>query len=93
MIISNHIQAAAGLYASQQQGAPVRKVARAEAPGASEFVMSSAAKSFSQTLLQIRGEADVVRMDRVEALQRQFAGGACPVDARTLAGDLLAMRY
>ncbi|MBQ8697750.1 MAG: flagellar biosynthesis anti-sigma factor FlgM [Schwartzia sp.] len=93
MIISSHIQAAAGLYAGQQQSAPVRNVKRAEAPKATDFVMSSEAKSFSQTLLQLRGEADDARMDRVEALREQFAKGTYHVDAQTLAADMLAMRY
>ena len=93
MIISTHIQAAAGLYAGQQKSAPVRNVKRAEAPKASEFVMSSEAKSFSQTLLQLRGEMDDARMDRVEALREQLANGTYSVDAQTLAADMLAMRY
>ncbi len=93
MIISNHVHAAAGLYASQQQGAPVRNVKRTEAAKATEFVMSSQAKSFSQALAQLRGEADDARTDRVEALRQQFASGTYNVDSQTLAADMLAMRY
>lgn len=93
MIISNHIQAAAGLYAGQQQSASVRNVKRAEASKATEFVMSSEAKSFSQTLLQLRGDMDGARMDRVEALREKIANGTYNVDAQTLAADMLAMRY
>ena len=93
MIISNHIQAAVGLYAGQQQNASVKSVKRTEAAKASEFVMSSEAKSFSQTLSQLRGGADDARMDRVESLRQQFANGTYNVDAQTLAGDMLAMRY
>ncbi len=93
MIISNHIQAAAGLYAGQQQNASVKNVKRTEATKAGEFVMSSEAKSFSQTLAQLRGGMDDARADRVEALRQQFANGTYNVDAQTLAGDMLAMRY
>lgn len=93
MIISNHIQAAVGLYAGQQQNAPVKNVKRTEAPKASEFVMSSEAKSFSRTLSQLRGGADDVRTDRVEALRQKLANGSYNVDAQTLAADMLAMRY
>ena len=93
MIIGGHIQAAAGLYAARQQGAPVRNVKRTEAPKATEFVMSSEAKSFSKTLAELRGGADDVRMDRVEALRGAIESGTYRVDADVLAGDMLAMRY
>ena len=93
MIISNYIQAATGLFANRKQTASVKNVKKAEEPKASEFVMSSEAKSFSQTLLQLRGEMDDARMDRVEALREQLANGTYSVDAQTLAADMLAMRY
>ena len=93
MIISNHIQAAVGLYAGQQQNASVKNVKRTEAPKAGEFVMSSEAKSFSRTLSQLRGGADEARTDRVEALRQQIANGTYRVDSNTLAADMLAMRY
>ena len=92
MIISNHVQAAAGFYANQHKSAPVKNVKRTEPAKATEFVMSSEALSFSKTLGTLRGGADEVRMDRVEALRQQFASGTYHVDAQTLAGDLLAMR-
>ena len=93
MIISNYIQAATGLFANQQKPASVKNVKRAEEPKATEFVMSSEAKSFSQTLAKLRGEADTARMDRVEALRQQLANGTYRVDSQTLAADMLAMRY
>ena len=92
-MIINHIQAAFGLYAGQQQNASVKNVKRTEAPKAGEFVMSSEAKSFSQTLAQLRGESDSARTDRVEALRQQIANGTYHVDSKTLAADMLAMRY
>ena len=93
MIVSNYIQAATGLFANRKQAASVKNVKRAEEPKATEFVMSSEAKSFSQTLAQLRGEADTPRTDRVEALRQQLASGTYRVDAQTLAADMLAMRY
>ena len=93
MIISNHIQAAAGLYAGQQKSAPVKNVKRSEATKATEFVMSSEAQSFGRTFLQLRSGADDARMDRVEALREKFASGTYNVDAQTLAADMFAMRY
>ena len=93
MIISNYIQAATGLFANRKQTTSVKDVKRTEAPKASEFVMSSEAKSFSQTLSQLRGEADSARTDRVEALRQQIANGTYHVDSKTLAADMLAMRY
>ena len=93
MIISNYIQAATGLFANRKQTTSVKSVKKAEEPKASEFVMSSEAKSFSQTLSQLRGEADSARTDRVEALRQQIANGTYHVDSKTLAADMLAMRY
>ena len=93
MIISNYIQAATGLFANRKQAAPVKNVKKADEPKATEFVMSSEAKSFSQTLSQLRGGADSARMDRVEALRQKFAEGTYHVDSETLAADMLAMRY
>ena len=93
MIIGNYIQAATGLFANRKQTAPVKNVKRAEEPKATEFVMSSEAKSFSQTLSQLRGGTDSARTDRVEALRQQFASGTYHVDSKTLAADMLAMRY
>ena len=90
MIISNYIQAATGLFANRKQTASVKN---AEEPKASEFVMSSEAKSFSQTLAQLRGGAESARTDRVEALRQQIANGTYRVDSKTLAADMLAMRY
>jgi negative regulator of flagellin synthesis FlgM len=93
MIISNYIQAATGLFANRKQNTSVKNVKHAEAPKASEFVMSSEAKSFSQTLSQLRGDADSARTDRVEALRQKIADGTYHVDSETLAADMLAMRY
>ena len=93
MIISNYLQAAAGIFANRKQPASVKNVKRAEEPKATEFVMSSEAKSFSQTLAQLRGESDSARTDRVEALRQQIANGTYHVDSKTLAADMLAMRY
>lgn len=93
MIISNYIQAATGLFGSRKQSAPVKNVKKTEEPKATEFVMSSEAKSFSQSLSKLRGGADSVRMDRVEALRQQLASGTYHVDSETLAADMLAMRY
>jgi anti-sigma28 factor (negative regulator of flagellin synthesis) len=93
MIISNYLQAATGIFTNRKQTASVKDVKRPEATKATEFVMSSEAKSFSQTLSQLRGEADSARMDRVEALRREFANGTYHVAAETLAADMLAMRY
>lgn len=94
MIISNYIQAATALFSNQKQTASVKSVKKAEEPKATEFVMSSEAKSFSQTLAQLRGgAADSTRADRVEALRQQIANGKYHVDSQTLAADMLAMRY
>lgn len=93
MIISNYLQAAAGIFSNRQQTASVKNVKKAEEPKATEFVMSSEAKSFSQTLSQLRGGADSARTDRVEALRQQIASGTYRVDSRTLAADMLSMRY
>jgi negative regulator of flagellin synthesis FlgM len=93
MIISNYIQAATALFSNQKQTASVKNVKKAEEPKATEFVMSSEAKSFSQTLAQIRSGADSDRTDRVEALRQQIANGKYHVDSQTLAADMLAMRY
>ena len=93
MIISNYIQAATGLFANRKQTASVKNVKKVEEPKATEFVMSSEAKSFSQTLAQLRGGADSPRADRVEALRQQIANGTYRVDSKTLAADMLAMRY
>lgn len=93
MFISNHIQSAAGVYASQP-GASVRTAKRpAQGAKAGEFVMSSQAQSFRQTLLQLQGGAGDVRMDKVSALRPQVESGAYRVEAKTLAADLLAMRW
>ena len=94
MIISNYIQAATALFSNQKQTVSVKNVKKAEETKATEFVMSSEAKSFSQTLAQLRGgAADSTRADRVEALRQQIANGTYRVDSKMLAADMLAMRY
>ena len=93
MIISNYIQAATALFSNQKQTVSVKNVKKAEETKATEFVMSSEAKSFSQTLAQLRGESDSARTDRVEALRQQIANGTYRVDSKMLAADMLAMRY
>lgn len=93
MIISNHVHAAAGAYASQQPRANVPRPAAAGVSNAGEFVLSQTGQDFSAMLCRAKENSSAVRMDRVAALERQIASGTYHVDAESLAKSLLAMRY
>ena len=93
MIISNHVSAMTGAYASQQNRTNAPRRAAESAPDAGEVVLSQTGQNFSSFLRQLKDRSDEVRTDRVTALERQFASDEYRVDEEKVAASLMAMRY
>ncbi len=93
MIISNHVRAMTGAYASQQSRTNVPRRMEEGAANAGEVVLSQTGQNFSSFLRQIKERSDEVRMDRVAALEKQIASGKYRVDEEKVAASLMAMRY
>ena len=93
MIISNHVSAMTGAYASQQNRTNAPRRAAESAPDAGEVVLSQTGQNFSSLLRQLKNHSDEVRMDRVAALEKQIASGEYRVDEDAVAASLMAMRY
>lgn len=93
MIISNHVHAMTGAYASQQSRTHVPHRTAEGAADAGEVVLSQTGQNFSSFLRQLKDRSEEVRMDRVAALEKQFAAGEYRVDEEKVAASLMAMRY
>lgn len=93
MIISNHVHAMTGAYASQQSRTNMPRRAPEGTADAGEVVLSQTGQNFSSFLRRLKDRSDEVRMDRVAALEKQFAAGEYRVDEEKVAASLMAMRY
>lgn len=95
MKIPPSVQALGSLYGMAQtnNNSQVRRNRTPQHGTAGKYEISPEAQSFSAVLEKIRSRSGGVRMDRVQALEKQVQSGTYSVSDDIIAGAMLDMRF